>query len=484
MRRFLIAAMAFAALMVATYFLRVPEPVRFKNRLVVRAPWIMRFLYRTPKRAEINAYVKLVDQSLLIRATSLVDNPAAMGGGFTFPEVAAKAFAPVGVTDASEIDGFFRATADSDGNVYYLLNNNWGTGHGRTLQNIPLRLLAVVNRLDQAVVGCEGVGGCQKPGRPPCVSDHLCGAEVRFVYAGVASPPAPYFTLIVEFSLLSVSKADFVALANKWADLQKANPDDSAFPMKVGDVLRYCWSLPGGGMTARMRVNAKTNDGQWKLRQYKFTANGLVADPLFQQFAENFHSDSSCQSEGSLYAFVGTKHDAIIQNIYEYPEAPLQTDQFDLQLPNYKNHRNVLTLADTLGYADLGVVRHNLSVNSCSGCHGWETRLVVDPDSLTALAPFDQIQYREPGSRSELSAFLTGNKTGTASGEPTLDSWMMTPPAISDASHGCSGKVWPVPYNDLLRREAYFLAVLGLLPSDSDEVWYKTLASNATLGLD
>jgi len=472
-----------AVIAIVGYLLRPPVPVRFQNRMLVQPPSIMRILYRPPTQAEIDDYARLVNQSLLIRAVPLVDDPAAMGPGFTFPEVVAKAFAPLGVTDAGQIDSEFRSLADSEGNVFALLNKVWGNGANRTVKNIPLRLLAVVNRMDQAVVGCQGYGGCLKPGKPPCTGEHLCGAEVRFVYAGVASPSAPFFTLIVEFSLLSVSKPDFLALASKWANLQTGDPNDAGFPMMVGDVLRYCWSLPSG-MTARMRVNAKTNDGVWKLRQYQFTATGLAATDLFQQFYQQIQVDSDCQYQNELYDFAAANHDPIIQNLYEFTKPPLPSSGFDMGLPAGKRKKNVLTFADTLPIADQDVIRHNLSSDSCSGCHGWETKPVVDPDSIEALAPFDQIQYREKGNLSQLTAFLTGNKTGAVSGTPTLDSWTMTPPAVLDVVHGCSGRAKDVSYNDLLRRKTYLLGVRGLSPSDSDAVWYAVLANSAGLSLD
>ena len=80
-----------------------------------------------------------------------------MGAGFTFPEIAAKAFATV-IADSNTIEGKFLAWADNplESALFSQLNSAWAAGGTRTLTNIPLRMLAVVNRLDLAVVAAKG----------------------------------------------------------------------------------------------------------------------------------------------------------------------------------------------------------------------------------------------------------------------------------------------------------------------------------------
>ena len=482
-----VAIVVAAGALVGGFFLRPLEPVTFRNRMVVRAPGWKRIFYRPPKRAEVDTYTRSVDQALLIRALSAVDTPAAMGPGFTFPEIAAKAFAPAGITDSLVIDQKFRDWADTptESAVFFLLNPAWAAGGTRTAANLPLRLLAVVNRLDLGVVGCEGIDGCAKPGKPVCSAGHICGAEVRFVYAGFSGSHAPFFTLIMEFTFQSLAKQDFLNLANQWAGLGSiANPETPAFAANVGNALRFGWSLPGGGVMARMRINARTNDGQWKLRQYMFTPGGIVAVPLFQQLGNEVQATNSCQFQGAVFSFAtaSSNHDAILQGVYS---APAEPEGFNLMLPSGTTGRGVLTLASAQPpAADLDLVRHSISVNSCSGCHGWEARKVVEPQSALSQAPFDQIQYREPGARSKISAFLAGTKSGAVSLEPTLDTWEMRPPTISDATHGCTVRAGEVSYNDLRRRQAFAGALLSLTSSQSDTAWALALANVAVSATD
>ena len=289
----------------------------------------------------------------------------------------------------------------------------------------------------------------------------------------------------MEFTFESLAEQDMLNLANQWAALAAiANPETPAFAAKLGDVLRFGWGLPGGGFDVRMRINAMTvGGGEWGLRQYKFTRSGIMPVGLFQQFPNDVQAASSCQSQGPLYNFatVNTNHDAILSGIYNLPE---ETNAFSLLLPTGTSGGKALTLAKAQPpISDLDEVRHFLSLNSCSGCHGWETRKVIQPQTALSLAPFDQIQYRKPGDRSKISAFLAGTKSGGLALEPTLDTFEMRPPVISDANH-CTITADEVAYNDLRRRKAFLDVLLTFNSGQSDSDWSDKLKDIAVKSTD
>jgi hypothetical protein len=100
------------------------------------------------------------------------------------------------------------------------------------VDNIPLRLLAVANRLDLGRIVSDK--NSKAPAPIICPKGLICGAELHFVYAGALRPGqqdsslgdgAPYLNLILEFQLPPLSKKDFQELAWLWIGLYELPPD-------------------------------------------------------------------------------------------------------------------------------------------------------------------------------------------------------------------------------------------------------------------
>ena len=143
-------------------------------------------LLRTPQRFlnnlpdDIKAQHLLVcERSLIIRMPSVVESklfvtdPGASPGPWSLSTLVAKAFQCSGLP-AAGAQRDMSTWANSDDPALALFARMWSSwDENRALNQLPLRLLAVVNRLDLARIGGE------------CGPAKACNAEIRFVYGGV-----------------------------------------------------------------------------------------------------------------------------------------------------------------------------------------------------------------------------------------------------------------------------------------------------------
>lgn len=486
-RRIAIALAVLLTVIIVAYFLRPLGPVRFQNRALVPMRGFERYLYRLPTRKDAATHTDAANKSLILRTPSVVDHPEWLDPDptrFTFPCLLAMALGLDCRSDADAAAQALIAWIDTGDEAFYELNCNWThKDPNRSLASIPLIPLAVVNRMDLAAIGCEPDNNCNRPVDPssPCQSGAICGAEIRFVYAGVPLvTTGHYFTLILEFTLPQLQKSDFIALARQWDaqtslqdDPTTANPAASkAFANNAGKVLSYCFQMPG--IKARMRISGR-KDQTWQLRQFVAANGKLTPQNLFQQPARLIQADDQCQEKGisPLADFASTNPQQILISKYAFDLIPqLGTTTFPLN----SNDTNVFTLADDVAAAgSLESLRQTLSLNSCAGCHGLETKQTIGDDT-----PFDQIRFRSAaGQQSHMAPFLTGDN----SGEPSLSSYQIDAPVIK--SGGCSGSgSHQHRYNDLLRRDEYLQTVLSLSASDNDAAWYQKLNSFAVASID
>jgi hypothetical protein len=434
------------AVMGGGWLLRRPEPVHFRNGGLVQARGLQRFLYRSRTQKETADLVNAADRSVLIRDLSVVNSPP---DGFTFQQLVRGAMA-----SGADVDGAFLKLVDTSVG-FGLLGRHWKLQGSQTLATIPLRLLAVVNRADLGMF-CAEQAGCKFDGIP-CPYQNVCRAEVRFVYAGAEAQGdiKPYFMGILEFTLPALTQDGFKTLVGRWMSLQTYSATD--FPAQLAGVLQYCWGLKGSdgsGLTARFRFNGRTQDGVWALTEIPLSgATGLVAEPLFEQFDQG-HA-GQCQRKGPLFDFAAnpTEKDVITNGQYDLKDEGAATSAFQFDL-----HSQLLTFGPPVTEE----IRHSLSLNSCTGCHTWETRLKTTSD----FEPFDQIQYREGNAESQLSAFLTGNSDGKPSGAITMAGWRMTPQIVP-----CGANAQEITHNELLRRVTFLQQVQGLKGRVPDSAW-------------
>jgi len=440
---------------------------------VLRASFVNRALISHGKSgSKDELYDRFVERSLLIRATKVVDNsefqhdpdhPEIAAGSWTFPRLIARALSGVGYAGTAEVavpkicdlflsSNFAKRWKDADAD--------------RRLGTIPLRLLAVVNRFDLA-----------RGDSRDCPLNRLCGAEFRFVYAGIKETEGdklylqnPYFTLILEFVLPPMEVVELRKLDGQWIALRdKDDPNAHLTGLEKALVTTFETWGKEPHPTARIRVNSRSGDaGPWTFGQFLITDTGFQMVPLDQQFPTY---TSTCVKPGSaLGRFLDDSDNqkSVMRDDYNFftppGKCPDGTSIDECAATVNTGDVTVLTLGTGVapGAKNLDELRYKLSVNSCTGCHGQETQgNGKDPtDTLDEFTHFDQIKYREPKTESRLSRFLAGKQGGEIAG-PGSPGWTINPPVVPK----CGPAAAPRTFNDLLRRVQYHAMLAKDLPA-------------------
>jgi hypothetical protein len=436
-------------------------------------------------------YAQFVNSGLVIREPEILNSPdfqhetnlSSPSGLWSFPKLMQRTFVALGQPDPAQVEKYFRDWAETSD----AFTSRWALENANLrLEAIPLRLLAVVNRLDLGRVD-------------NCPGNQVCGAEFRFVYAGIKLPaevpedvlkqnPAlkvsrnPYFTVIVEFVLPPVPREQFRAYADSWISLwwrrlslplvEKPEPVENLNAV-LGELFKR-WSRDRAPYV-RIRSNLRLSDDMvWQMRQYRLDGTaGMVRAPLDQE--PHVNTNQCVAGNSPLGVFVQQKRDIVLKSTHNYYTRPVCGDtELTTCIASLSPFQNkVVTLARENAPASdpskLDPVRFATSISSCKGCHGVETRGNLPPsDGMSHFADFtqfDQLKYREPNVASALPRFLAGK----SSGEPSLIPWQVDPPAIDQ----CAGdaKVERRYYNDLLRRFLYHLVVATLPVSEWDKTF-------------
>jgi hypothetical protein len=245
------------------------------------------------------------------------------------------------------------------------------------LARAPLRLLAVVNRLDLKDL-----------------SKHKAG-EGRFVFGVLDSLGNPTeFTVIFEYALPANSEDDVRAWEDTVHALQALPFPSEAYNQALQAITdRFSGhnvlpDMPNGSALIDIRTNeiVLSQRGVWQLREFHISPTTGFMDPatLFQT------PDFSFNNSAVLGRFINANEATILSETHEAPlvfeGAPFQTGAVF----------NNIDFWNAPGITN-PEARHKFSLNTCNGCHGQETQTA-----------FLQIQPRSQGQVSSLSGFLTG----------------------------------------------------------------------------
>lgn len=329
-------------------------------------------------------------RSLLIRHTSVVEDPvrtsAADGGAWTFghlmQRLASSAADAAQVTEAlfrsytvpQFIHGF--EVAARSGMERSVLAPWPRTAAGELdLTQAPLRLLAIVHRLDLAE---------QNPG---------FAGEGRFVFGVLdRSGASLLFTLIVEYLLQGDPRQWARSVHALEAQAFPSEAFNRALETLTERYVRPDWQAPNPLGVALVRVrtneNALGQDGRWQMRELhwsqdtnRFEPAGLALTP-----------DPSWNHTAQLAEFVEERQASILTETHSVP--PLLGDRSFQAGALF----NVLDAWDAPGITS-AEARRRFSLNTCDGCHGGET-----------FTAFFHVFPRVAGVQSQLSGFLTGTK--------------------------------------------------------------------------
>ena len=264
--------------------------------------------------------------------------------------------------------------------IQQILLDNWPrlADNSLDLDRSPLRLLAIVNRLDLRNLAAGNAG------------------EGRFVF-GVLGPGGfpQQFTVILEYKLPAQTEQDVIDWANRWHMLQ-THP----FPSEEYNAALEAITLRFSGRGAapgRVNDNAlgqlRTNEialsgffGRWELREFVLSPT----TGFLQETTVKLTPDLGFNQTPTLADFVNQNEPAILAETHTVPE---QFEGGPFLAGSVFN--------DLIEWGSFGIqnneARFHFSVNTCNGCHGPETNTT-----------FLQISPRFPGQEAPLSPFLTG----------------------------------------------------------------------------
>ena len=305
------------------------------------------------------------------------------------------------------------------------LLTTWKRTNGKLdLGQSPMRLLAIVNRLDlrtNRVYGGSDAG------------------EGRFVF-GVLNPSdcqaLPFFTLILEYGVPKSGCVAVRAWAQQWHGLALQKLGTPAFNsalQQITDTLARANASPAkpnGSALNQLRSEEGELATPWELREFRLdaTSHGFVESTVAQTPDIRFNANPSLRT---LTDYINANQAAILDGSYKVPlKFPGNQSFLGASAPN------VLFFWNSIPPANSNDARHAFSLGTCSGCHGQETDTF-----FTHVAPRASHQV------AALSEFLVGNP-GTLRHPGTV-----TRPDHVDNS--------PRTYGDLLARQAKLDAILG-----------------------
>lgn len=279
------------------------------------------------------------------------------------------------------------------------------------LARAPLKLLAIVNRIDLA--GNTAYGA-------------VSGAEGRFIFEvmdqtaphcpvfdGSRSDPSGDFLIIVEYGVPIGGCSQLSSWANQWLALGQYPLGSSAYNSALENITERFVARdaapgnPNGSALNHIRINQIPFTGVWNLRQLHLTTSGFL-------HADNTSQTPITDNTPELAAWVNGNAAEILLGTYTVP-AVLNGAPFLSALvlnggPDFWRINGVASNS----------VRHAFSLNTCNGCHGRETGTQFVQVGGEAGAPI--------GAEAGLSGFLRGE-------------------IITDPVDGS-----PLNFNELLRR--------------------------------
>lgn len=334
---------------------------------------------------------------------------------------------------------------------------NWPTDVSGKLDlaKAPMKLLAIVNRIDLADSLVYGNGS---------------GGEARFVFAvsdcDPTGQPAPKrFTVIVEYGVPHHTCTEIRNWAINWANLQNVpitrRPDGSLDYSQYNAALEAITdeftranaeaSKPNGSALNQLRSNEIALGVKWELREFQIDpVTRLLREVEVKQTPDRDtfnNSGFSFQPKGSqakaLADWVMSNADAIKADKHTVPFI-LQSGAAFLggRAPNdegffwdAQDGSGNTMIKDSTGMPDYEL-RHHFSLNTCNGCHAGETR---DPSVSPEKANDLKFTHINPTPPFGVSNFLSEQPAGV--------DFVVRDPANRAVTHS---------FNEIARRQKEF----------------------------
>lgn len=242
------------------------------------------------------------------------------------------------------------------------------------LRKAPMRLLAIVNRMDLRNLAAGNAG------------------EGRFVFGVTDAAGNPLsFTVILEYKLPATTVSQAQEWANQWHALGAMTPGTAAYNdalQKITDRFAKRDAAPGrpnGSAIGQVRTNEIALAGPWELREFRLNGTGQLVQSTVAQ-----SPSPSLRTSARLARWINANESAILAGRHS---VPLKFEDLPFRGGN--------AITDFSSWNPAGVrsaeARHLLAVNTCDGCHGGETS-----------TSFLHVNNRSKGQIASLSGFLTG----------------------------------------------------------------------------
>lgn len=319
-------------------------------------------------------------------------------------------------------------TVPSRAPIAALLLDTWKRTNGKLdLGQAPMRLLAIVNRLDLRNTRAWNGGDA---------------GEARFVF-GVMNPAScgtlPLFTVILEYGVPKSGCTDVRAWASQWHALGALKLDNPAFNpalQQITDAFARANAAPGrpnGSALNQIRTDEIELGAPWELREFRLDATShlFIESTVAQTPDLRFNVNPTVRT---LTDYINANQAAILDGTNIVPLALPATGRQSAFLGGAAP--NQLMFWNSIPPANSNDARHGLSLNTCSGCHGQESGTF-----------FTHVEPRESHSVAALSKFLTGDP-----GSLRMPGTVVANDPVDNS---------PRRYGDLLNRQAKLDAVLG-----------------------
>ena len=285
----------------------------------------------------------------------------------------------------------------------------WEPANAQTLNldQLPFRLLAIVNRIDLASIPAYGTSTANKPG------------EIRFVFglvqrSGGLCSAAP-MTAIFEYRDATSNCSGLKDLANKWLNLDSIGVQFGRNSSNYRDALKAITdtvTAPNANKLNQLRTNDIAFGSPWQLREFIISGGKLSPTTIKQTPDPAQFQETSAAGAATTKTYLEQNANGILCENYNVPETigtqrflgastdynfgttwPISPDILPASFPGCYKSSVTNTNGMTLQAQIKSEVRHKFALNTCDACHSGETR-----------TGFVHIDWATRG----LSGFMTG----------------------------------------------------------------------------
>ncbi|WP_440222594.1 hypothetical protein ACQQ2N_16125 [Dokdonella sp. MW10] len=308
-------------------------------------------------------------------------------------------------------------------------------GAGRLdLEQSPMRLLAIVNRVDLRGNLVYGGGGDAGEGR------FVFGVMQRDRDGNCSEMP---FTVILEYGVPLEGCRDVQAWGRKWHDLDGFVLGSSTYNAALQDLTDVFTSAdaapgkPNGSAINQIRTNENALDRLWELREFNVGASSQHLETVSTKLTphrETYNPFPAPHTSTLQADFVNGNAPTILLDGHDVPATFLGQPFLTGASLNPSTAPAAAWIHPAIFDND---ARHHFSLNTCDACHGSET-----------ATRFLHVFPRSMGTQAALSRFLTGSP-----GSVTSPGTFTMPDPVSSV---------PRVYGDLLHRQADLDALVNL----------------------